>query len=58
MKSYGSHSAPLQKNFIADLDALEHAKKKVVKMSKFWDDNIDIAEDTCDIGLNCSSRSV
>ena len=29
---------PLQKNFIADLDELEHAKKKVVKMSNFWDD--------------------
>ena len=28
---------PLQKNFIADLDELEHAKK-VVRMSKFWDD--------------------
>ena len=28
---------PLQKSFIADLDELEHAKK-VVKMSKFWDD--------------------
>ena len=28
---------PLQKNFIADLDELEHEKKDV-KMSKFWDD--------------------
>ena len=28
---------PLQKNFIADLDELEHAKKNV-KMSNFWDD--------------------
>ena len=33
----GGTSTPLQKNFIADLDELEHAKKKVVKMSKFWD---------------------
>ena len=32
---------PSQKNSIADLDELEHAKKKikkVVKMSNFWDD--------------------
>ena len=27
-----------KKIFIADLDELEHAKKKVVKTSNFWDD--------------------
>ena len=29
--------SPLKKNFIVDIDEVEHAKK-VVKMSKFWDD--------------------
>ena len=33
-----SKFSKVQKNFIADLDELEHAKKKVVKMSNFWDD--------------------
>ena len=36
----GSTLTPFKKNFIADMDELEHAKKikKVVKMSTFWDD--------------------
>ena len=33
----GGYPYPLKNIFSADLDELEHAKK-VVKMSKFWDD--------------------